>query len=83
MIKYWLRNSRDASWTTLANAVEKMGGHDNLAQKLRGYARHMQQAMDIARPTFGIPFCDAVTRIVLILGKMEHGNRKSTLRSQN
>ncbi|MCG8625062.1 MAG: hypothetical protein MJE68_24065 [Proteobacteria bacterium] len=57
-----------------------MGGHDNLAQKLRGYARHMQQAMAIDTPTVGLPFCDAVTRSVLILGKMEHG--KSTLRSQ-
>ena len=27
VIKYWLHNSPDASWTTLANAVERMGGH--------------------------------------------------------
>ena len=35
VIKYWLRNSLDASWTTLANAVERMGGHANLVQRLR------------------------------------------------
>ena len=35
VIKYWLRNSPDASWTTLANAVEGMGGHATLAETLR------------------------------------------------
>ena len=35
VIKYWLRNSPDASWTTLANAVERMGGHANLVETLR------------------------------------------------
>jgi hypothetical protein len=35
VIKYWLRNSPDASWTTLANAVERMGGHAKLAKELR------------------------------------------------
>ena len=34
VIKYWLRNSPDASWTTLANAVERMGGHARLAERL-------------------------------------------------
>ena len=35
VIKYWLRNSADCSWEALASAVEKMGGHGNLAKKLR------------------------------------------------
>ena len=26
VVKYWLHNSPDASWTTLANAVERMHG---------------------------------------------------------
>ena len=36
VIEHWLRNSPDASWTTLANAVERMGGHARLAETLRG-----------------------------------------------
>ena len=35
VIKYWLRNSPDASWTTLASAVERMGGHARLVETLR------------------------------------------------
>ena len=35
VIKYWLRNSQNASWTKLANAVERMGGHANLVDTLR------------------------------------------------
>jgi hypothetical protein len=35
VVKYWLRNSPDASWTTLANAVERMRGHARLARRLR------------------------------------------------
>jgi hypothetical protein len=35
VIEHWLRNSPDASWTTLANAVERMGGHARLAETLR------------------------------------------------
>ena len=35
VIKYWLRNSPDASWTTLASAVERMGGQARLAKGLR------------------------------------------------
>ena len=34
VVKYWLRNSPDASWTTLANAVERMGGYARLARRL-------------------------------------------------
>ena len=40
MIDYWLQTSPDASWTTLVKAVERMGGHDELAKKLR---RHAEQ----------------------------------------
>ena len=32
VIKYWLRNSQDTLWTTLANAVERMGGHAKLVE---------------------------------------------------
>ena len=35
VVKYWLHNSPDTSWTTLANAVERMGGHGMLARTLR------------------------------------------------
>ena len=35
VIEYWLRNSRDASWSTLADAVERMGGHARLVERLR------------------------------------------------
>ena len=35
VVKYWLRNSSDASWTTLANAVERIGGHARLAERLK------------------------------------------------
>ena len=35
VMKYWLRNNRDCSWEVLANAVEKMGGHGNLMERLR------------------------------------------------
>ena len=37
VIKYWLRNSPDPSWTTLASAVERMGGHARLAQRLKDF----------------------------------------------
>ena len=35
VIKYWLRNSPDPSWTTLAKAVERMRGHAGLVERLR------------------------------------------------
>ena len=35
VIEYWLRNSTKASWKTLANAVERMGGYTNLVEILR------------------------------------------------
>ena len=38
VIKLWLRNSPDASWTTLAKAVEGLEGHANLVRKLESRA---------------------------------------------
>ena len=34
-IGFWQNNSRNPSWSALANAVEKVGGHDSLVLKLR------------------------------------------------
>ena len=42
LVKYWLRNSPDASWTTLANAVERIGGYARLVDNLRGYPKQDQ-----------------------------------------
>ena len=39
VIEHWLHNSPDASWTTLANAVERMGGHSKLVGRLKGLPR--------------------------------------------
>ena len=35
VIEYWLRNSPSASWTTLAEAMERLGEYKNLVRKLR------------------------------------------------
>ena len=34
-IGFWQNNARNPSWSVLANAVEKVGGHGGLVQKLR------------------------------------------------
>ena len=47
VIKYWLRNSPDASWTTLANAVERMGGHARLVETLREKERRSEKPSSI------------------------------------
>ena len=39
VFKYWLHNSPDTSWTTLASVVERMGGHARLAKGLRRCTR--------------------------------------------
>ena len=39
VIKHWQRNNTDCSWEALANAVEKMGEHENLVKRLRD--RHL------------------------------------------
>ena len=42
-IEHWLRNSPDASWTTLAIAVERIGGHSKLAETLREKKRNDEE----------------------------------------
>ena len=46
VIEYWLRNNSDCSWEALASAVEKMGGHGNLAKMLRD--RHLENTTTTA-----------------------------------
>ena len=46
VITYWLRNFADASWNTLATAVEGIGGHNLLVAKLRDLARRFSQKND-------------------------------------
>ena len=78
VIKHWLRNSPDASWTTLANAVEKLGGHDNLVLTLRDKDRRYSFSVYIPRNVSTGVFLEACEeRRILISGKMKHG--KSTL----
>ena len=47
VIEYWLRNSQDASWTALADAVERIGGHANLVSALRGYGEQNEATKDL------------------------------------
>ena len=35
VIEYWLNNTAQVSWSVLADAVDKLGGHGNLVQELR------------------------------------------------
>ena len=35
VIHFWLRNDPEPTWSKLAQAVEDMGGHANVAQTLR------------------------------------------------
>ena len=35
IIDFWLKNSKDCSWMTLAEAVKSLGDHDQLASKLK------------------------------------------------
>jgi predicted GTPase len=70
VIKYWLRNSPDASWTTLANAVERMGGHAKLADRLL-YTRTLTN-MEFS-PSASFPLDKCVPRSIILLGKMGHG----------
>ena len=85
MIEYWLRNSPDASWTTLANAVERMGGHANLAKTLREKGKSEEESdymnlsqeefMEVTPSPINLDTCTECN--ILLLGKMRHG--KSTL----
>ena len=36
VLDWWHRNTQEVSWLKLANAVEKTGEYDALAQRLRG-----------------------------------------------
>ena len=38
VINYWLQNSEDITWDSLARAVERMGGRGNLVSRLRKLA---------------------------------------------
>ena len=35
VLTWWLQNATDCSWNTLAQAIEAMGGHQAVAEKLR------------------------------------------------
>ena len=50
MIEYWLRNSPDASWTTLANGVEGMGGYANVVETLREKEQNNEEIVPSSIP---------------------------------
>ena len=92
VIKYWLRNSPDASWTALANAVERMGGHARFVETLREKEQDHEELVVSSTPRIfahrtSVYFVrehsdyssldTCVQRSILLLGKMGHG--KSTL----
>ena len=35
VIDYWLKNNIECTWEALAEAIKRVGGHDNLARKLK------------------------------------------------
>ena len=37
VIQFWLRNDQEPSWSTLAEAVEDMGGHAKVVQTLKNH----------------------------------------------
>ena len=37
VIQFWLRNDQEPSWSTLAKAVEDMGGHAKVVQTLKNH----------------------------------------------
>ena len=59
VIEYWLCNSPNTSWTTLANAVERLGGHANLVQRLGGYAevRKTLREEELSSEDPSLPLC--------------------------
>ena len=82
MVKYSLHiNSPDASWTTLANAVERMGGHSQFVDiRLRGYPEQDQPLLLFDRSRIDVLSEPTIARLVEepvhvshILGKREHG----------
>jgi hypothetical protein len=73
VIKHWLRNSPDASWTTLANAVERMGGHARLAETLREKEENFEVQTIIGPHSHSFSLDKCVLHNILLLGKMGHG----------
>jgi hypothetical protein len=84
VVKYWLRNSPDASWTTLANAVERMGGHARLAETLREKEQTINmvdttklqgevEQISMGSKSTSLPLNRCVPCSILLLGKMGHG----------
>ena len=57
VIKYWLHNSPDASWITLAEAVERMGGHAGLVERLREKERSSEEPFKSHLPRSDSSFC--------------------------
>ena len=49
VIKYWLRNSPDPSWTTLASALERMGGYAMLGKTLREKGQNTEEDSSISQ----------------------------------
>lgn len=49
IIYHWKRNFKPHSWKALADAVEKMGDHANLAEKLRARALGNQELNDASQ----------------------------------
>ena len=45
VIDFWLKNSRDCSWDVLAKAVTRIGGHDQLAKKLKQIGKGQEAGM--------------------------------------
>ena len=85
MIKHWLRNSPDPSWTTLANAVERMR-YTELAETLRKKEQSEKSALKKKEPceesddesiTIALDKCEEHS--ILLLGRRDNG--KSKLRS--
>jgi hypothetical protein len=69
VVKYWLRNSPDASWTTLANAVEGMGGYAGLVKSLRAETKTEEEkqnvlAIDVEKMGGRAGGEDAVERVI-------------------
>ena len=92
VIKYWLRNSPDASWKNLANALHRMGEHHNLVEtlvemdhnselKVQKLSRQkticLRNRRDSRQRSNVIPSNTRMQQNILLLGKMGHG--KSTL----
>ena len=82
VIKYWLRNSPDASWTTLANAVKRMGGYARLVGRLKskevksGEEKQNTSAIKVEGMRRRARSVDAVERV---LSKKKKKKRKTSV----